>query len=165
MDAIRLPTNLAKVPKICLAQASTIPGPGTKATASSAVMPAFVSTTCHRASDAGQRLPLPELALTSLFRGRSNSFSYRRTNGLIQLLLKPGSSRRVTMSAARGGAVLGICGSQGAVGRNRHVRNLRIAAAARHDGPDPHDSRLGQPADHTVPVLCTGQSICSGCLR
>jgi hypothetical protein len=45
---------------------------------------------------------LPNPAQISIFRDCSNSFGYRRASRLMQLVREHGSSRRMTMSAARG---------------------------------------------------------------
>ena len=47
-----------------------------------------------------------QLAQVSIFRNCSNSFGYRGRSRLIQPLLEHGRSRRMTVSAARGSAVL-----------------------------------------------------------
>jgi hypothetical protein len=54
--------------------------------------------------------------------------------------------RRVTMSAGRGGAVLGFCETQRAAGGEPHFRFLCRAAVRSLDGPGPCDSRFGSRA-------------------
>jgi len=49
----------------------------------------------------------------------------------------------MTMSAARGGAVPEIGELRWLIEKRLYVRNLCIAAAAHHEGPDPRDSRFG----------------------
>jgi hypothetical protein len=50
----------------------------------------------------------PHVAPTALFRGLSNSFGYRKTHGLIEIMDKGGRLRQSTMSAVQGSADLSI---------------------------------------------------------
>ena len=71
---------------------------------------------------------LPELALTAILRGCNNSFGYRKASGLFQLGHEHGQSCRITMSAARGSAILQTGEVRGLDERHLHVSNLCIAA-------------------------------------
>jgi hypothetical protein len=59
-------------------------------------------TKCLLSSSAGR----PLVAHCAILRRCKNSFGYRRTGRLVQLVLEHGSSGRMTTSAARGSAVL-----------------------------------------------------------
>ena len=114
--------------------------------------PLYGSMSCHATSDQLCRSLFLLLARSSIFRTRSNSFGCRRTSGLTQLVLEHGSPHQMTMSAARGSAVLCIGELRGPIERCPRVRNLCIACVWTKFAPSARHGRYGSRARVRWPI-------------